>query len=428
VSEPDGDPTFEPVVHLDDLAHPTFPPDAAALIEAAIPFADEVDLRREPLVAQAMADTGLDDFGADGWQDRLDLLVRCLTEEASLSPMGRITQSVLFGQLLRNRLLIADLLARHPEIHDVEIRRPIIIAGLPRTGTTHLHNLLAADPALRTLPYWESLEPVLSPAEQAEVDAGAADPRLARTETAVDFVNGALPHFRRMHEMTVDHVHEEIQLLAIDLCTMLFDTTAPMPSWRAWYREHDHVPSYRYLRTVLQVLTWLRGGDRWVLKSPQHLEQLTTLLEVFPDATILVTHRDPVSVTASMGTMVAYTARLALDPVEPDVIGRYWADLLVEMLTTCAETRDLVPADQSLDVHFDEFMADDLAMVARIYDLAGQPLDERAQTAHRAYLDGHRRDRFGRVRYDLADLDLDRSELERSMAPYVERFGVSREA
>lgn len=163
MSEPDGDPTFEPVVHLDDLAHPTFPADAAALIEAAVSFADDVDLGREALVAQAVAETGLEDFGDDGWQERLDLLVRCLTDEAPLSPMGRITQSVLFGQLLRNRLLVADLLARHPEIRDVEISRPIIIAGLPRTGTTHLHNLLAADPALRTLPYWESLEPVLSP-------------------------------------------------------------------------------------------------------------------------------------------------------------------------------------------------------------------------------------------------------------------------
>ncbi len=423
----DLDDLDDPVVHLDDLAAPRCPPAAAELIDAAAPLGDAVALTVDAIASQAAAETGLADFGPDGWQDRLGLLVGCLSDEAPLSAMGRLLQHTLLVQLLRNRLLVTDLLRRHPEIHEIEIARPIIIAGLPRTGTTHLHNLLAADPALRSLPYWESLEPVLPPAEQAEVDAGAADPRLARTEVAVDFINTAMPHFRRMHEMTVDHVHEEIQLLAIDLCTMLFDTIAPMASWRAWYRDHDHTPHYEYLKTVLQVLTFLRGGDRWVLKSPQHLEQLTTLRRVFPDATVIVTHRDPVSVTASMATMVAYTARIALDPVDPHAIGHYWADLLAEMLSTCAETRDVWPDDQSVDVQFDAFMADDVGTLARIYDLAGQPLDDRARAAHRAYLDAHRRDRFGRVHYELADVGLDADDLERAFAGYVERFGVTRE-
>lgn len=417
----------DPVVHLDDLAAPRFPATAAELIAAAAPLADGLELSVDALADGAAADTGLDDFGPDGWQERLGFLLDCLATEASLSPMGRITQHTLLTQLLRNRLLITDLLARHPEIHDIEITAPIIIAGLPRTGTTHLHNLLAADPALRSLPYWESLEPVLAPAEQAAVDAGQPDPRLARTDTAVEFMNTALPYFRRMHEMTTHHVHEEIQLLAIDLSTMLFDTTAPMPSWRAWYRDHDQTPHYGYLRTVLQVLTHLRGGDRWVLKSPQHLEQLPALLATFPDAVVIVTHRDPVSVTASMATMVTYTARIALDPVDPIAIGRYWADLLGEMLRTCARTRDVVPPSQSLDVHFDAFMADDLGTLEQIYRLAGQPLDDRARTSHARYLAHHPRNRFGRIRYELADVGLDASELETAFAPYVARFGVRAE-
>ena len=166
--------------------------------------------------------------------------------------------------------MLTDLLRRHPEIHDIELEPPIIVAGLPRTGTTHLHNLMAADPAFRTLPYWESIEPYPLP-PSAALDP---DPRRARTDAAVEFMNRAMPHFERMHEMTTDHVHEEIQLLAVDFSTMLFETIAHVPAWVDYYRAHDQTPHYRYLRTVLQALQHERGGGRWVLKSPQHLEQL----------------------------------------------------------------------------------------------------------------------------------------------------------
>ena len=228
-------------------------------------------------------------------------------------------QHVFILGLLKNRLLIEDLIGRHPEILDEEIVAPIIICGLPRTGTTHLHNLMSADPALRSLPYWESLEPVLPDREIP--GPGAPDPRVERTEMALSFLNTALPYFNRMHEMTVGHTHEEIQLLAIDFSTMLFETTAPMPAWRDAYLSRDQRPTYAYLHKVLKVLQWLRGGTRWVLKTPQHLEQFPALVETFPDATFVVTHRDPVSVTASMVTMIGYTARLTRDRVDVEGIG-----------------------------------------------------------------------------------------------------------
>ena len=296
---------------------------------------------------------------------------------------------------MKNRLLIEDLSRRHPEILDEQIVAPIIICGLPRTGTTHLHNLMSADPALRSLPYWESLEPVL--AEPSSPAPGRPDPRLERTDMALSFLNTALPYFNRMHEMTVEHTHEEIQLLAIDFSTMLFETTAPMPTWRDAYLTRDQRPTYAYLLKVLKVLQWLRGGTRWVLKTPQHLEQFPALVETFPDATFVVTHRDPVSVTASMVTMIAYTARLTRDRVDLEGMGGYWADRLERMLRRCADERDALPADRTIDVRFDEFMADDLAMVARVYDLAGQPLDGRAREAMASFMAAHPRGRHGAV-------------------------------
>jgi hypothetical protein len=328
-------------------------------------------------------------------------------------------------QLLKTRLLIEDLLRRNPEIREVRIERPIVIAGLPRTGTTHLHNLISADPALRSLPYWESLEPVL--ADNQRPGPGEPDPRRARTEAALSMLNTALPHFKRMHEMTTDHVHEEIQLLAIDFSTMLFETMAVMPSWRDWYKATDQTPTYRYLRTVLQVLQWLRGGDRWVLKSPQHLEQFHPLLAAFPDATVVITHRDPVAITVSVATMIAYTARLSHARVEPRRIGAYWAARVEDMLHSCVDDRDDLPPSQAVDVRFHDFMADEVAMVERIYATANQSMTAEARAAMAAFMAEHPRGRHGRVVYDLADFGLDRDERRAALRFYVERFGVQEE-
>jgi hypothetical protein len=316
-------------------------------------------------------------------------------------------------------LLIEDVVRRHPEVLDIPIARPIIICGLPRTGTTHLHNLISADPALRSLPYWESLEPVPTPGEPAD-----PDPRRERTEQAVWFINAAMPHFKRMHEMTVDHVHEEIQLLAIDFSTMLFETLAPMPAWRDAYMRRDQRPNYRYLKRMLQVLTWLRGGERWVLKSPQHLEQFPALLETFPDATFVVTHRDPTAVTASLATMVAYGGRMSQAEIDPVAVGRYWGDRVARMLHKSVAERDVLPSGQSIDVLFEEFMADDVAMVERIYALAGQPLTAEARRAMDMFMAAHPRGRFGTVEYDLTRLGLDRAERHAALRFYVDRFGV----
>jgi hypothetical protein len=414
-----------PPVKIDDLAEPRFSDEARAILDFMDEAGSQLTLHPGTLMEAACAETGLHDFGADDFVPRLEVLCRAMHEEGGFNHAGILQQHTLILGLLKNRLLIEDLVARHPEVLDEQITAPIIICGLPRTGTTHLHNLISADPAIRSLPYWESLEPVL--AESEKPAPGEPDPRRERTALALSFLDVAMPYFNRMHEMTVDHAHEEIQLLAMDFSSMLLETTAPMPMWRDAYRARDQRPSYAYLRTVLQVLQWLRGGTRWVLKSPQHLEQFPALRDTFPDATFVVTHRDPVSVTTSMVTMLAYTSRLTRDRVDVEGIGQYWADRLELMLRCCADERDALPADRTIDVHFDEFMADDMAMVARVYDLAGQPFDEPARAAMHAFMAEHPRGKFGTIDYDLTEFGLDTEERHRALAFYTERFGVTPE-
>jgi hypothetical protein len=413
-----------PVV-LDDLADPHFSPEIEALRASLDDVAPLCPVEPEALCAAAVEQTGLSDFGDGAFRSRLEVLCGSLHAEADLSPSGIVSWYSQLTQLLKNRLLVQDLLNTHPEIRDVRIERPIIICGLPRTGTTHLHNLISADRSLRSLPYWESLEPVLPHSERP--GPGKPDPRLARTEFALDVMNQALPYFNRMHEMTVDHVHEEIQLLAMDFSTMFFETQALMPSWRDHFKAEDQTPCYEYLRTVLQVLQWLRGGTRWVLKSPQHLEQFGPLVSTFPDATFVVTHRDPASVTVSLATMIAYTVRMALNRVDPMAIGAYWSARCEDLFRACAADRDLLPADNSVDVVFHQFMTNDIATVEKIYAVADQPFTDATRHAMDAFMIEHPRGRYGTVAYRPEELGIDRAERHRALDSYIRRFGVEKE-
>jgi hypothetical protein len=414
-----------PDVRIDDYGQPRFSPEIQELRNQMAALAPSLTLEPKALKQAAVEQTGLTDFGEPWFDEPLEVLCGALRHEAGLSAPGLVSTCFMLVGVLKNRLLIEDLVRRHPEIRQVPVARPIVICGLPRTGTTHLHNLMSADPALRHLPYWESLEPVLAATEQP--GRGEPDPRRGRTEQALWMVNEAMPFFVRMHEMTVDHAHEEIQLLAIAGSTMLFETTAPMPTWRDWYLRTDQTPAYEYLRSILQVLQWVRGPRRWVVKSPQHLEQFGPLARTFPDATFVVTHRDPVSVTASMCTMLAYSGRMAVEHVDPEWYGRYWSDRLERMLGMCVRDRDVLPKAQSVDVRFNEFMADDISMVRRIYQLAGQPFTGETAAAMTAFMDEHPRGRHGRVAYDLRDFGLDRDERRAALRFYTERFGVEEE-
>jgi hypothetical protein len=416
-------------VRISDLADPTFPPEIAEMMSAVEPIAAELSFTPDAVLGTASADAGLSDFGDDWFREPIAVVLEQLDRHAGLSAFGRISAHAQMAGHLRNRLRVEHLVGEHPEITDVEIDRPIFIVGQPRTGTTHLHNLMAEDPALRSLPYWESLEPVLSDEEQALVDGGAVDPRRDRCAAGLEMLNTALPYFKRMHDMTVDHVHEEIQLLAMAGSTMLFETMAVMPVWRDWYRAHDQTPAYRYLKKVLQCCQWLRGGERWVLKSPQHVEQIPVLLDVFPDATFVFTHRDPVSVITSLATMISYSSRFSQHRVDPPKIARYWADRVETMLRAGIEDHHLLPEGRSIDVRFDDFMADDLAMVERVYAVADQPFTDDARTAMDQFMVTHPRGVHGGVIYDLeGDFGLDRAELRERLRDYTDRFDVTVES
>jgi hypothetical protein len=406
------------LVQLDDLAEPRFSPEAQQIRDMMTTLAVDCPLDADALHARAIADTGLDDFGPDDYRERLDVYLAALRDIDGMHGPGIVNFFSQISQWLKNRLLLADLLTRHPEVHDIELLPPVVIAGLPRTGTTHLHNLLAAAPAFRTLPYWESFEPFPLPAEVGV----EPDPRAARMDVAVSVMNMLMPHFALMHEMTTEHVHEEIQLLANDFSTMFMETLAYVPRWRDYYLAHDQTSTYEYLATQLKALQFLRGGRRWLLKSPQHLEQLPVLAQVFPGVAVVCTHRDPVPVALSMVAMLTYSARMHRSPVPVEQIAAEWIDRLELMLGALARDRDVIPPERSIDVTFDDFMADELGVAERVFGLVGEPMTDDARTGLADYLAGHQRGRLGRVVTSCEMFGLDEGDLRARFAPYVSRF------
>ena len=411
-------------IRIHDLANPELTDLQKAAIEGASQL--PVEFTQEAVLGEAMKRTGLSDFGPDDFRERLGVWLQSLDEDEDLNAVGRVGVYRDCVRYASNRLRLEDLLRRHPEILDVEIRRPIIIAGLPRSGTTHLLNLIAADRRLRSLPYWESLEPIPDPDESP--GENGVDPRLARCRKSYAMQDAISPLLKNMHDMAPEHIHEEIELQAIDFSSYELEWIATVPRWRDYYLSHDQTPHYAYLKKALQALQWLHGPDRWILKSPQHMEQLVPLMTTFPDATIAITHRDPVSVVASAITMLCYGDRIRRKRVDPPAVAAYWIDRVETLLRACVRDRDRLPADRTIDVLFHEFMADDVAVVERIYAIADLEMTPAARASLEKFMADNPRGKHGKIVYDLrADFGLERDALRKRFDFYFERFPVRAE-
>jgi hypothetical protein len=416
-------------IRIADLADPELTDQQARLRSLAEQF--PVTFSVDAILDAARDRTGLDDFGSDDFLERLEVLCVAADEDTSMAASGRAGVHADFVRYASNRLLIHDLLSRHPEIHDVEITAPVVVAGLPRSGTTHLLNLMAADHRFRSLPYWESCEPVRGPLDEPTIDG--EDPRFTRCREAWELTDQLMPLLKAMHAMTPEHIHEELELMGPDFASYNFEWRFHAPRWRDHYLAHDQTPHYEYMKTVLKVLQWQDGRRgieerRWVLKCPQHMEQLQVLHATFPDATIVITHRDPTSVIASASTMTSYGDRMRCTAPDPVRTAHYWTDRVETLLRSCVRDRDALPADQAVDVRFHEFMADDIGTVERIYATAAVPMTSDARAELAAYVDEHPRGRHGRIVYDMAaDFGLNRDELRHRFRFYTDRFGVREE-
>ena len=389
---------------------------------AGIPL---VRLDPETLLAAARASTGLADFGDPWFREPLRRLIDSYENEAKLTVLGRVIARRDAVRLLENRLRLCDALKRNPAIERGEVRRPIFVLGLPRTGTTILHELLAQDPANRVPMTWEVFHP-FPPPERATHDT---DPRIAAVEQHFAGIDRLLPDFKRMHPMGALLPQECVALTAHDFATMIYHTSNRVPAYQAWLESADLRPVYASHKRWLQHLQWKCPADRWVLKSPGHLWALDALLDVYPDALFVQTHRDPLKVVAPLTSLVTTLRGLASNDVDPIEIGADWTERLAGGLEASMRTRDRarLGPDRVIDVQFREFVGNEIETVRRIYEHFGLAFSAEAESRMRAFIAANPKDKHGAHRYRLSDAGLDATTERRRYRAYQERFAVPSE-
>jgi hypothetical protein len=375
------------------------------------------------LVAAARRESGLHEFGDESYREPMRRLVESLETEAQLHPLGRFLLRQSLVRLLVNRLRLEALWARHPEIGALPVEAPVFVVGLQRTGTTLLHRLLTCAPALRPLLSWEALNPAPFPGARAQ---GGRDPRMRLAETAERGLRYLAPEFFAIHPVEAHAPEEDVLLIDLSFASPTADATLRVPSYSAWLAATDHRPAYRYFRRAVQLLLWQRSG-RWLGKTPHHLEHLDVLLEVFPGARILHTHRDPVRVVASFCSMMAHGRAVFSERVDPIEVGARLGEKAVRAVTRAMAVRERAPEGVFLDVAYADLVADPLKQARRVCDFLDLPLLRETETSMRRWIAANPQNRLGVHRYRLEDFGLDRADLERRFAPYRNRFGVAAE-
>lgn len=380
----------------------------------------------EALIETASLETGLDDFGPPSWREALDILVDSFEREADLNDIGAAMVPGEITGYLRDRLMLTAERTRHPEIGDVDVVPPIVIVGQGRTGTTILHDLLALDPATRVPLTWEVDRPCPPPEPQTY----ATDPRIAEVDATLDMVDLVLPEFRAMHPMGAQLPQECVRITGSEFRSMIFPTTYRVPSYGHWLlHEADMAPLYDWHRIFLQHLQSHYPTDRWVLKSPGHIWSLPALLEEYPNALLVQTHRDPLRILASISSLVAKLRELATDHTTIPEAATEFAEYILDGLDRSVDAREqgIVKSDRAVDLQFAEFMTDPFGTIGAIYDALGLELTKTTEQRMREYLAANPKGAHGVHTYTWEATELDQGEMRERARRYQEYFEVPNE-
>lgn len=379
-------------------------------------------LALESLVEAAQAETGLSDFGEPDLFPGLRALLDAYVTEAQFSATGIEAQRAGLIRVLSNRLRIEALIQQHPEILDEEILGPIIITGLPRSGTTKLLRVLAADSRLQTLLLWK----ILNPAPFGPVAPGETDPRITFAEQTSAAMRDHFPDFYAGHPMNAHEPDEEEWLLDFVMRGYVNCHSAHIPSFEAWMDRQDFSTWYVYLRKVLQVLQWQDGSPKktWLLKAPSHMNRLNWLFPVFPDATIVQCHRDPVTALISLSGLSEAIRKMYSDAETPKesahFVVHHWTKQLEGYMRLRPEYEQEHPF---VDVSYPELVNDVEAVIERIYAAAGLPLTPAAKAAILAWERDNPQGKHGKHRYDISRYDISAEQIRALCGSYLARFG-----
>jgi hypothetical protein len=378
----------------------------------------DVTFEVEELLAESREATGgLSDFGPGDFRGGLEALAETYTRQFTAKGQKRNRRRLV--QLLATRLRVQAALEREPEIRERELPAPMVLTGLPRSGTSALFNTLASDPDARPLLLWETQFP--DPAEG--LAPGEPDPRRAAIEAYYAKSREKHPEFTKIHYASADTPEECVLLHAYAMHGVQMGTEIMLEPYASWYRSQPLDEMYAYYKQQLQLLDWQRPGKRWLLKAPAHMWGIDALVRTFPDVSIVWSHRDPLSCTASICSM---TQALMQDQVEiaPQVLGPIVMDFYATSLERGLEARDRLEPSRFLDVNHDSFVAGGLAVAERIYEHFGLPLEPATRALLETHVAEHPRGKHGSHEYSLEAFGITPEDAKKRFASYIDRFEI----
>ncbi len=375
------------------------------------------------LLAEARANTGLDDFGDDAFREPLGVLLKSLREEAATNELGRTVMRARVLESLETRLKIEGWIARHPEILDEEITAPLVVIGLMRTGTTMLQRIIATDPRNHACMWWETRFPAPHP----DTDWSRPDPRIPIAEAEVAAILEADPRQASIHPWDACAPDEEIMLLEHSFYSHVPEAFVNIPTYRAWLNEQDWTPAYHYLRRLLQSLQWQkrkRGNvrERWVLKTPGHLGYIDTLFEVFPGARVIQTHRDPIDTVPSAASMNYAMWALYSDVARAEDAGAQWQERLAWGTLRAMESRKRYAGDRFVDIWFRDALKNPIGEIERAYGVFGIEMTEAARAAMEQWRVDNPREKRPPHEYSLTEYGLSEEGIKRLFATYRQQY------
>ncbi len=374
----------------------------------------------DQIIAAASARTGLTDIGDRSVLEGLERLLRSYASEARFTERGAQMAHDDLVAYMATRMQIEDWLARHPELLEAPVEKPLFVFGLPRTGTTLAINLLAADPARRSFLRWEIYEPI-PPARPEELHAGR---RYAEQQAKCEMALQYMPQIAAIHMEFADSPTECQFLMTTSFCAQVYEAQADIPSYRHWFlHEADYLPAFRFHKRTLQALQHHAKGQ-WTLKNPWHPLFLDALTEVYPDARLVMTHRDPAEVVGSCCSLIKYVRQIYSDDVDLKGIGESFMDTFRVMIDRTRAFKAKHGAGAIHDVQYADTVRDPIGTVRKIYDAVGDAFTPAAEQAMQGYMADNPKGKHGKHAYDLAEYGLSKDEVHERFRDYIEDYDI----
>lgn len=369
----------------------------------------------------ARAATGLDDFGSPYYREGLQRTVDALNNEADLNDLGRVMQHATISNALIQRLKIVDTYQRDPEIANEIIDGPVVVVGLPRTGTTALSQLVAADPQFRSLRMWESQAPTPPP----EATTQHSDPRIAQAAEGLAMIDQMFPDFKTMLNSEPEAATECQDLMGMSFRTFHFDGVVRVPGYVEWLMHTDMRETYAFHEDVLKLLQWHCKPNLWHLRTPVHMFALDAFVEAYPNAKFLWSHRDPAKVLGSVCSLIAYIRSWSSDRKDPKELGAEQLAWWVEGIARAMDFRKKFGDDRFVDVSFADLQTEPVNTLASSYQQLGLTFTDSARAKVQEWACGHKPGHRGTHNYELADYGLTPEQVREAFGEYLATYDAS---